>query len=264
MVSPTDITFVYSGGETNREIESSLGGSASIYPIVEGLNNLFPNIEESSIQNTDFTDYRCLYMFNDSLIDPFSNVTIAMSENLEVFIGLDEFLDDEQSVLITGTATGGSVTLKYEETNLVWNYDADVDTWANNLKIALNNLSVLSEVVVTGISIVGGTLFTATFAGADGNRNHQLLELVSNDLTGITDITIEKEIEGGPINKTTTTIATPTVSPANVAFGQPILEVWEIGNMHPGDRLPIWVKRNILQGTTPLISDGVSLTIEGD
>jgi hypothetical protein len=261
MITANDITFVYSGGSGNNLPDQSLGGEPSVYDIRDGLNNLFRDVTDDQADD-GFTSYRCFYMYNNSLVDTFSTVTVQMNEIVDTSIGFRS-ANDVQLLTISGTVTAGSLTLDYEGNEFTFDYDADIDIWASNMQTAMNDLDVLSGVGVVGS--VSGTdyFFTVTFAGADYNRNHMLLELISNDLVGSPTISVIKQTEGGPINLLATEIAVETVTPAYVEFDQPITTAIEIGNMRPGDGVSLWVKRQILAGATPVSDETVTFTFDG-
>jgi len=261
MITSSDISFLYSGGTTNSIPDLSLGGEASVNSLRDGLNGLFRDVTEEQAES-GFVDYRCFYMFNDSLIDTFSSVTVAMTEKLDMSIGFIS-ATDVQLLTIEGAVTGGTLTLNYEGEDFTFDYNANIDTWASNMRSAMNGLTVLSGVSVSGSESGTTYSFTVTFGGADDNRSHLLLELVSNNLVGSPSISIAKLAEGGPINLLAREIAVATVPPYQVNFSQPITSPIEIGNFKPGDGASLWIKREILAGTTPVTDEQVTFQFEG-
>jgi len=98
--------------------------------------------------------------------------------------------DEAQTITFSVTPSGGAFTLKYgtEETvSLPYNI---LNT---ELTTALNNLSILSGVNITG-SIAAD--FTVVFSGNDGKQPHLLLTVGTNTLTPATTITITRTITG--------------------------------------------------------------------
>jgi uncharacterized phage protein gp47/JayE len=134
-------------------------------------------------------------------------------------VTLGSGIDEIQSISFSPTPTGGTFTLKYgtEETASL-NYDIS----NTDLQTALNDLSSLSGVVVTG-SVASG--FSVTFSDNDGKQPQTLLTVGTNSLTPATTITIIRTTDGvfqgtvamtcivnGPKNanaKTLTVIDTP-------------------------------------------------------
>ena len=261
MITSSDISFSYSGGTTNNVPDLSLGGEPSVNNLRDGLNNMFRDVTEEQAED-GYVDYRCFYMYNDSLIDTFSTVTASMGEKLDMSIGFVSSTD-VQLLDIDGTVTGGTLTLNYEGLDFTFAYDADIAVWASNMETEMNDLSTLSGVTVSGEVSGSRSLFTVTFDGADYNRNHLLLELVSNDLTGSPTIAVTKLIEGGPINLLATEIAVATVAPYQAVFSQPITTPIEIGNFKPGDGASLWIKREILAGTTPVTDEAATFIFDG-
>jgi hypothetical protein len=173
-------------------------------------------------------------------------------------------LTDQQKVAIVGPIGGGSLTLSYESTNFVVNYDPDSAIWAQNFEDALNALDDLSEVTVTASPSGQDELFNIVFGGVNDNRNHGLLELVANNLVPANAVTITKYQAGAPINTNADQIATPTTAPAYVTFGDytessPLT----VGTIRPGDVVPFWIKRTTLAGVSALRGDGFGFRIVG-
>jgi hypothetical protein len=269
-INANEVLYVYSGGSGNTDPNESLGGDPSAFEILGTLNNLFNNVtnEEATSGNVDF---RCFYVFNNSLTETLYDANIFVSSQVgggaAVEIGITQ-RDDQQRIIIPQPVTGGSVTLDYDGDTFVWSHDPDLAVWAENLETELNTLTTLSAVRVAGtVELVDGSnanIFNIFFEDADGDRNHALLELVSNDLTEAPTITIQKIIEGAPKNFITTTIAVDTATPADVLFSFTDSDNrLSIGDLEPSDGVAIWVKRTSLPGTQPLEGDGVTVRVSG-
>ncbi|MHA2043382.1 MAG: hypothetical protein ACW99G_01235 [Candidatus Thorarchaeota archaeon] len=269
-INANEILYVYSGGSGNSDPNESLGGDPSAFEITGTLNNLFNNVsnEEATSGNAD---YRCFYIFNNSLTETLYDASIFVVSQVgggaATEIGITE-RDDQQRISMIQPVTGGSVTLDYDGTDFVWAFDSDLAVWATNLETSLNTLLALSTVTVVGsVEVIDGSnsnVFNIFFSDADGDRNHPLLELVSNDLTEVPDITIEKISEGAPKNFITTLISVDTAIPVDVLFGftDPDNRL-TIGDLLPSDGVAVWVKRTSLPGTQPLEGDGLTVRISG-
>lgn len=85
-------------------------------------------------------------------------------------------IDEVQTITFSGTPTSGSFKLRFDlQETVAINWD-DTNT---EVQTALNNLSNLSSVVVTGDFATG---FVVTFTGADGEQDQSLLEVFANTL----------------------------------------------------------------------------------
>ncbi len=115
-----------------------------------------------------------------------SSTVFETDEEVTLVAGVDEIQNIEFSI----TPTGGTFTLKYntEETAAL-----DYDATNTEVQTALNNLSSLSGIIVTG-SIAAD--FVITFSGNDGKQPHPLLTVGTNSLTPSTTITITETTNG--------------------------------------------------------------------
>jgi hypothetical protein len=260
-----EILFTYSGGAVNSDPSASLGGAASAHQIQGSANNLFPDISEAQ-QEDGYIDYRCFYCRNTSsnniLYETTAWVT-NVAEGATVQLGIDS-RDDAQRIGIVGPITGGSFTASYEGTNFTANWDADSAVWAQNIETAMNALDELSGVVVTANPSGSDEVFNIEFGDPDGNRNHDLLTLVSNDLTPANAITFTKVYSGRPINTQADKIATATTVPNGVTFGDYTeASPLTVGTIKPGDNVPFWIKRTSPAGVDAMRDDGFSFRIVG-
>lgn len=64
IVTADDVSFVYSGGNANNDPNQSLGGDSSPFPILDAINNLFDDVQQTEV-SFGTTDYRAFYIFND-------------------------------------------------------------------------------------------------------------------------------------------------------------------------------------------------------
>lgn len=259
-IQPSDISITYSGGSSNSNPLLSLGGDPSSVAIGSLINNLFRDVTSSEAA-TGYTDYRCFYIFNDSATETFYNVNVGIdseeSEGSNIYIGTIE-RDEIQTIQFAGSTTTGTFTLDYDSSI------TDPITWsgtysilATNIQTALNDLSELSEVEVVSN---GSGLFTVTFAGADGNKNHPLLDVDDNSLSASTTITIVSALKGSPINSISDLTANAETIPTGVSFGTDTLS---IGHLMPSESIYVWLKRSTPEASAGINNDNVVLKITG-
>ena len=271
-VLASDISLNLSGGTTNVNPQTSLGGNPSNQPVVGVVNNIYDNVSPDDAE-VGLIDYRCIYLFNNNGSDNFYNVNVfTLSEVLggaSVRIGTDVRTDIQQ-ITVDGSVSGGSFELTYTGSSganpVTVPYASDDAVWAQNVEDALNSLDDLSGVSVDGIPGVSSRAFVVNFLGNDDNRFHELLDETSNDLTGgASTITITKIQNGSPINAIAPEIAFDTTPPVGVSFvasdeGSPVV----IGNVLAGDGVPIWFERTTSPDTDAVEGDGFTMRIAGD
>ncbi|MCK9458625.1 MAG: hypothetical protein M0R80_03215 [Proteobacteria bacterium] len=262
MISGNDISFALSGGTMNTNPTQSLGGHPSAYPITSGMNNLFPNYTLAQT-NSGYIDYRCIYVFNNHALDSMYGVTagiVAVSGGAVEYFGTP-ITTEQQQIVISGNVTGGSFTLSYDAyTTSAIPWSPFTNTWAASIQSALNNLPVLSGVVVSYSASPGLTRFILLFQGYGDHKQHPLL-VATNNLTpaGITT-TVSKVTNGGPINNIASTISHETITPAGITFVG-TGTILDIGTLGPGEGFPVWIKRHLLAGTAAKYNDGLNLQV---
>lgn len=267
VVVPGDVVYFLSGGSSNSDPNSSIGGNPSSTPILGNVNNLFSNI--SPEENTaGKTDYRCFYIFNQNGVDSLYNTIFYINSQTtggsQISIGVKE-ATDVQAITITGTVSGGSFTISYEGQPVVVNYDSDLAVWNENLQNGLNDNTDLSGVSSTAASGAGSRNFTLSFLGNDDYRFHDLIELVSNDLVGSASITLSKISDGSPVNAIADLLDFDTNSPNNVIFKNPTFDLpINIGLFGPADGVPVWIKRVTPAGVIPIEYDGFQMGVYGN
>ena len=110
----SDIKFYLSGGNTNTDPNASLGWIISSTAVVDDtLNNLFDDV--TGAQHIDgYTDYRCIYVKNDSA-ETASNVRIFIDTNT---IAVDDIINigKDLSWAGDGSTTWVADTIADEET----------------------------------------------------------------------------------------------------------------------------------------------------
>lgn len=268
-VSSGDIVYILSGGTGNANPDSSLGGGPSSTSIAS--NRLFDNVSEAEV-TAGYTDYRCFYVANNHETDTLYDVRfIAVSEvanGSDITFGIPE-ADEVQSIIVSSSTasspSGGTIVFSHEESDATAAWNSNIGIWAQNIENALNSLSHLSEVSVSGnhsFSTNYTASFTVTFSGEDGNRNQDLIELSSNNLTGsgVFNISFSTITQGAPVNAEAQTIPFETTVPFGIIFGESDLT---IGNLRPGELFPVWLKRVTSAGTAAIKDDGITFRVSG-
>lgn len=265
MIQDTDIVYVLSGGASNTNPEASLGGDPSAAPVLNGTNNLFSNVTPA-VADEGGVDYRCFYVFNNSLVDTLWNAKIYPGNEIDggAFAELGfVFADEIQKLTVIGNVTGGSLTLSYEDTNFSFAYNSNLGTWAANLQGAMRSIAALAGVVVTAEQSVNEssqttTVFTILYTGnAAGKRFQPILDVVANSLTPTPIVSAARVVGGSPINSIATLIDFGTTAPTGIVFTTLTEdEPAAIGHLRPTDGFPVWVRRTTPPATQPLAGDG--------
>ena len=227
-LQPSDIIAVYSGGSDNSQQEFSLGGDPSVHKVVFSKNSLFGKISgRDAISGT--TDYRCIYLFNESMTDPYltgSLYTIGITGPTDIQLGC-LFADDEQKIEILGNPTSGYFLLAYDGTQgtdiVRINFSQDTGQLASQISTALNRNPSLGGITVTGDYSAGKRVFVVTFSGVSGSRHHPILRISANGLDSST-INITKTNDGSPINAIANVNPSGLIPPAKVSFFQHIFK----------------------------------------
>ena len=268
-VSTGDIAFVLSGGSSNVLSEASLGGAPS--SAVISSNRLFDNVSEDEATDGNI-DYRCFYVANNNSTDTLYSVQLAIvsevADGATITFGVPQ-ADEVQNIIVSSSnansPSGGSLVLTHEGLDATANWDSNIGNWALNIQNALNSLSHLSEVTVSGSHSFSNPYtasFIVTFTGNDGNRNQEILALDANNLTGSATFSVSFTTltEGAPMNAEAQTIPFETTTPFGITFSSADLA---IGDLRPDDLFPVWVKRTTVAGTEALQDDGVTFRISG-
>ena len=273
-VTPNDINMVLSGGTSNIDSDESLGGEPSSQPI--NTETLFSNIAQVDV-DAGYTDYRCIYIFNESGIDNLRNsrvqITIKEETGASVNLGVD-YNTEIQEMIIRGAVTGGNFTILCPGTNVsgplftvkTVQYDANINVWASNFQTALRSCTSYgySDIVVTGASAATSTVFTINFIGDGDNRYYDLIAVQDNNLIGDSPvITIRKKQNGSPVNAIAPLVPSMESAPSGVQFTSTTAEVVPIGKLFPDDGFPLWIKRIITKNTTAVSGDGFTMRLTG-
>jgi len=265
--SASDIGIVLTGGSGNSNPNLSLGGDPSNIPITGILNNLFDNVGSDEAL-AGCTDYRCVYIFNNSSVDSFYNVRFYTipGENLQSSIqfGLSNSTES-QKITISGPVTGGSFDVSFtppaqEEEIVTVDYNTDPATWGLNLENAINNITTLSGSTVTVAGTFSDRVFYITFSDF---RNHDLLGLDSNGLTGGTITgSVARTNAGSPINSIPPQLDVDTTPPSGVSFYTTSnVEMLNVGTIYPEEGFPLWIKRTVAAESSAVVEEGFSLRI---
>lgn len=272
MIEDSDIVYVLSGGSANTDPDMSLGGDPSSAPVLSGLNNLFDNVSAANSE-VGIEDYRCFYVFNNSLTETLWNANVYIGTQTEngAVAELGVVVADEiQKLTILGAVTGGSLTLAYDGDNVTFNHDSTLGTWGANLQAALRTIDVLDDVVVNVESAlstenVQTTVFTILYTGfSSGNRFQPILSVVSNDLDPAVTVTTARVVGGSPINSIAPLVDRGTTQPTGVEFYSPTeSEPFPLGDLRPTDGFPVWLKRTTPAGTAATADDGIAVICTG-
>ena len=186
-----DLSIYLSGGITNINSYNSTGGETSSQ-VVNGAT-LFNDITPTQAAD-GYTDYRCIYIFNDKGIDLTNfivSITSQVAGGAAVTVGIDA-KDDIQNVTVNGTPTSGNFVLQYLSRYeyydvyeyITVNFDPTPAVWLQNFQNAINNVNEFgfSDAVVTMNQTGSYTAFTITFSGTGKYRYYDLVELYANNL----------------------------------------------------------------------------------
>lgn len=256
MIQGNEITLMLSGGEFNTNPNNSLGGPVSGYPVGNSINNLFSDVtSEEAISGV--INYRCLYVVNNSDEDNFYEciVSIFSQTSSEIEIGA-YFSEEIQRVTITDTIVSGNFSLTVDETEIIVSANADNEVFAANIQTAFNS-NGFSDVVVNWIPSEN-RIFQISFSGVDANRFHELMTVSEIDFES-GSITVEKIVDGSPINYEAFEIESSTTTPAGVTY----LDELEFGTLNPGDIVGFWIKQTIEEETPAIADDEFILKISG-
>lgn len=271
--SVADIVVTLTGGSNNSNPLYSIGGNPSSYPVTGTLNNLFDNISDSESQ-IGKTDYRCIYVFNNSSLNTIYNVQLYTTYLTDVVSNIQIGINSRseiQRIIINGPVSGGNFQISYkpptQETVEYRNvsFDADPTNWALNLKNQLLTIETINEVDI----IVSGTftsrIFDVNFNGIDDKRNHDLIGINISGLTGsgISGFN-SKIVQGGPINSIPTLLDVSTTVPYDINFYETNnFTLLSIGNLYPEEGFPLWIKRTVPENANSIAGEGFKLKILG-
>jgi hypothetical protein len=242
-IAVSQIIFLLSGGTSNSNPSRSIGGPPSTFLVLGSLNNLFSDVtsEEATSGKTDF---RCFYVKNNSLdsslydVECFIDSQASRGSTAEVGAAI---VTDVQNIEVRGPITSGNLVLKYEQTEFTAEWGGSPQNFLDNLLLAMEGVGLNGVGISTSFSGISQN-FIVEFKGFQDKRNHQKMVVTENNLVGAISVSISKVTEGQPINSNGPLLATETVPPSKVNFYTPSQRIL-IGNLSPGDFVPIWIKR---------------------
>lgn len=274
-----EIVWVLSGGRSNRDVNESLGGEPSTTVIMDGLNNLFDDITRREMEAGN-VDYRCFYIKNGSK-EAWQNVQVYIKSQVEDgafgYLGVS-LADEEQqfSVVADTEVTGGYFTFDFgSSTNVRVDYDSDLDTWAGNFETALRELQELRDIQVVGNYFPDHSTpyyqhktfytFRILFLGRDGKRKQHIVKPNANHLIGDnTALTSSRTISGAPCNTVAVKVNAENQRPDNVVFNLTSQDApIQLGDLKPGEYLPVWIMRENFPGDTERRNDKITVAIRG-
>lgn len=263
----SQISVVLSGGSNNSNQNASLGGDPSVFSITSGsLNNLFDNISPEESRD-GHEDYRCIYFFNDGddiihLVKVWIYEDNPTGSTMELGI---ESRDDSQRFTINGAVNGGSFNLSYKNRPFTVEYNSDLATWSNELRLKLLELTdVNGDEIFRNINVTAQNagpnviIFDVLFFDKDGKKNHEELVVSDNELTplGNVSIVVSKTLIGSPINTVAPEINQETTPPGGVSFFVPSAQSpIELPKLLPTEGFPIWIKRVTETGSEAVEND---------
>lgn len=268
------ISIVLSGGSSNINPNSSLGGDPSAASVPSNqMNNLFEDISKE-IAASGSEEYRCVYIFNDTEYT-LNNVNAWMyydfPGSVYTEIGIVD-QDEVQRVTIHGPVDGGSLSLSYQTGIASCNYQENSSAWASELQTNLRSMldenlhPLLPDVVVTATTGNSLIVFDIQFAGISGSRSCDLLTVHSCTLTPSSQVSISlvRVYSGSPINTIATELSSATTVPAGVSFYIPNeTSPIQLPKLKLGEGFPIWIRRIIPNDAIPKESDGFTMRISG-
>jgi hypothetical protein len=255
-----DINIVFSGGVQNTTQIDSLGGFPSPVSPTDNKNNLFNNI--SPRQTTQgWTDYRCLYVFNDN--NDLRYETKVFIEYLSeigatIYLGLLLQNDVQKLDFTANVPTGGTFTIS------IHGMKSDTITWdSSTTTLATRIQEAISAVVECTVAVPtpGTHIYTITFQGILGNKALTSMSVTDNALTPSVSPSITKVTTGSPINTIAPDIGDEKTVPTGIPFITTLTPGTLIGTLFPSEGFPVWIKRVVAPGFEAVEEDGFKLHI---
>lgn len=268
----SDIKFYYSNGDTtppNCNAALSLGGERSTCE----LTDLFGDLT-STQSRRGLVDYRCFYVKNTHLTETLreAKLYIDFEKKSGSFIDLGIARQDEvQKIQFTGLqppAEGDYILIDIPGyvTGLQVDYHVNQTIWQGRMQTEMRSVDGLGGVIVSVAGSIGhptDIVFTVQFVG---EAKSHAIDPMTVDVTNLSDQTalVSTTTNGLPINTETVTIDNFLIAPAGVEFNYPLRgNPVELGNLRPGDELPIWVRRTTPEKTVAKINDSFIMNIDG-
>lgn len=264
-IQASDIAFLLSGGSANQNPALSLGGGPSSTRVSGNLNSLFADVDAADA-TSGLADYRCFYILNDSETETLHSASIHVhiqsSGGSYADLGVAK-ATEVQSVQIAGSPTSGAVSFRLGDVEFQGSWGGSASAFVSSLASSLADAG-LGDLSVSHSDGPPHTL-TLTFLGSLDNKSHPLVEVVSNDLSPAATVSVSRTTQGLPINSLAPLLATPSTSPSGVAFSTSSASAKIlVGELGPGDSMPVWLRRTTPAGTEFKESDFVVVRLSGD
>lgn len=273
MANEFDVSIVLSGGSSNINPDNSLGGEPSSMPVTDNaINNLFADIT-SDQSSAGFTDYRCIYFFNDGSVPMYSMeiwIEQMSSGGSNLQLGVQNSNEIQRITVSGAIVTGGSFILSYNNMPFTSTYNVDLGSWATSIQNSLNALldgggnHFFHGVVVTATNIDLTTIaFDCIFSGLDAQRTFDQFVLVSNNLLpNNVNVAISVIRQGSPINTIAPDINVSTTPPGGVIFSTaPQMSPITLPLLNLAEGFPLWIQRNTVAGTSALENDLLTIRL---
>lgn len=252
-------SIVFSGGPDNDSPDFSLGGDPSAHPVPKAPpNNLFANVT-SEQSDTGLTNYICLYIFNDSGRDlnPVEISIKSQPQESEILLGISK-ASERQKVVIEGLIpVVGSVRLRYETgVEYTWQFLPSMSDMSAALQGWLRIADPIGSHVVNFFQNPQEKGFIIQWRDF---RYHDVIQVVNRDLPIGAGFELTRVVSGTPINTISPQIAVGA-APNFVEFASDSVNV---GYLKDGEGFPVWIRREIPEGSTSIRSDGFQISAIG-
>lgn len=264
-IQASDIAFLLSGGSSNHDPSFSLGGAPSASSVTGVVNSLFSDVAAAAATSGS-TDHRCIYILNKSetetLYSASVHVQVQSPGGAYAEVGVAKSTE-VQTIQVSGSPTSGPIDFRLGSAEFSGSWDGSSSAFLSSLVASLAGagLGDLSVSYAYGAAHV----FTLSFRGSLDNKSHPLVEVVNNGLSPSCSVSVSRHTQGSPINSVAPLIATTSTPPAGVSFQQtsPSSRI-AVGDLGPGDSMPVWVRRTTPAGTGFKESDSVTIRLSGN
>jgi hypothetical protein len=170
-----------------------------------------------------------------------------------------------QKIEILGSPSSGTAEFKIGDVLFSGTWSDSADSFRTSLLDSLSS-GGFRDLVVEHFS-ESADVFMLFFSGSLDNKSYPLVELIDNSLSGSSSvsISISRVANGSPINTVAPLIPTRSTPPAGVTF-LPTSNSSKIaiGDLGPGESMPIWIRRTTPAGTEFKEGDSVTVRLSGD
>ncbi len=257
-INANDILFYLSGGAANTNPTKSFGGEQSNTQLLSGLNALFPNVSQRQAES-GHVDYLCIYAVNNSKKDTLYSAKFSLTKETQsgcqCALGIVK-QPEVQQLVITTTATKGTFHVRFGKIRFQCEWEPNADLMAQRLQTALEKEGVPDVTVQSLTKKLPNYIFQITL----GNRAEPLVEIFKIDLNQSQVAATKRITTGAPINSIAYQISSSIEEPPLITWRDGSLEV---GDMLPGDTVPVWIRRTTENNTAALQNDGIAITITG-